>query len=204
MIRLGASRLHRHRVRAGFTLIELLSVIAIFALLAGIALPNLGIRTGRALDAESKKLAATLEFARQRAVMTSTPHRLVIDIDLAAYWLEEWVDAGDPGLEDAPPAPPPLDSPGASVAMAPPEAAAFEFRPMLGTLGALTQLDAAISIAAVETPETVFEAGEVHVVFEGDGTSEPTWIELATDDGEAIALQLAPLADTVRFEHGDG
>ena len=52
---------------------------------------------------------------------------------------------------------------------------------------------------AVETPEGTIDRGEAFVVFERDGTANPTEIVLADDDGHALALEVLPLADTVRI-----
>lgn len=192
--------------RSGFTLIELLAVVVIFGLLAGIALPNLGIRTSRLLDDESRGLASTLEFARQRAVMTGVPHRVVLDVEGGAYWLESYTTEAEFLGDDAPAAGPgPAQAaPGAPVEMSPPLGEERAFRVLVGTFGDLRTLDPEVFIAGVETPAGLFERGEVEVVFERDGTSAPTVVELGNEQGQAVFLHLAPLADTVRFERDAG
>jgi type II secretion system protein H len=197
-----------HRASGAFTLIELLAVVVIFGLLAGIALPNLGIRVSRSLDAESRQLAATLEFARQRAVMTGIPHQVVVDIDRDAYWLEWFASEAEQfGEEDdeAPPAPP-ATAPGdaAEIALAAPQAELRSFRPLAGSFGNVTELDRDVDLVLVETPAGIYEDGRLEIRFERDGTSEPTWIELGTEDGGTRTLQLLPLADTVRFGRDEG
>ena len=73
---------------AGFTLIEMLAVVAIFALVASFVMPNIGALRDRKLRAQAQQIAAHLELGRQRAVMTGVPHRLLLDLDEAAYRLE--------------------------------------------------------------------------------------------------------------------
>ena len=41
------------RLDAGFTLIEMLAVVAMIALVIGVALPNFGVRSKRALEDEA-------------------------------------------------------------------------------------------------------------------------------------------------------
>jgi len=190
----------------GFTLIELLAVVTIFGLLAGIALPNLGIRGGRVLDDESKALASTVEFARMRAVMTGIPHRMVFDLEAGVYQLEWYATDGeafdDPGLDEPPP-PAPVFGGGSPVDMSPPVRDERSFRPVTGTFGDPIRLDDLVFLARFETPEGIYEQGELQLVFDRDGTSQPAVIVLGIEDGREVMLEVAPLADTVRFGYVD-
>jgi prepilin-type N-terminal cleavage/methylation domain-containing protein len=196
----------RRRPAPGFTLIELLAVVLIFGLLASIALPNLGLRGGRVLDDESRALAATIEFARMRAVMTGIPHRLVFDLEGGIYRLEWYATDGeafgDPSL-DEPEAPSGAFGGGSPVDMSPPTRGERVFRPVTGTFGDPVRLDDLVFLDRFETPEGVYEQGELQLVFDRDGTSQPALIVLGIDDGRVVGLEVAPLADTVRFEHAD-
>ena len=188
--------------RRGFTLVELLAVLVIFGLLAAIALPNLGIRSSRMLDEEARRLAASLEFARQRAVMTGVPHRVLVDLDQAAYRIE-W--QGRPDGEEALAAEAGgLAAPGATLAkpaLAPPAATEHDFEPLAGSLGEVAQLDEAVSFASIETAEGTFEQGTIQIFFERNGTSDPAAVALENESGRRVVLYVAPLSDAVRFEY---
>jgi type II secretion system protein H len=188
--------------RRGFTLVELLAVLVIFGLLAAIALPNLGIRSGRMLDEEARRLASSLEFARQRAVMTGVPHRVFVDLDQAAYRIE-WVgrpEAGEPELAETGAAAAGDDL--ARPALSPPGAGAEgEFEPLAGSLGDVAQLDEAVHFAGIETAEGTFQQGTVQIFFERNGTSDPAAVVLENDAGRRVALYVTPLSDSVRFEY---
>jgi type II secretory pathway pseudopilin PulG len=175
-------------------------VLVIFGLLASIALPNLGLRDSRILDDEAKKLANGLEFARARAVMTGVPHRVLLDVDGAAWRIESW---SLPGGADAVATETAASAGAAPAALAPPGADALEFLPLQGSLGDDAHLDARVGFELVETPEGAFDQGLLQIVFEADGTAEPARISLASESGGRMALLVAPLADTVRFEHVD-
>lgn len=193
------------RRRAAFTLIELMAVLLILGLLAGVALPNLGIRTGRVLDGESRRLAADLEFVRQRAVMTGIPHRVTFDLETMAYWSEWYVtevralgEEEDVALPEAAlqeGEEPPLE-------MSPPRAEEPAWRRLLGSAGDVSRLDSVVFIDGIETSQGYVDRGELQLLFERDGTTDPAWIVVSDDDGRTITLAVAPLADTVRFEYG--
>jgi type II secretion system protein H len=103
--------------RSGFTLIEMLAVVAIFGLIAAMALPNIDLGGSRIVRGEAQDLATAIEFARQRAVMTGRTHRGVIEVERGEHGVE-WAprraeavsaDAGAPEKKTRP-RPPPLET----------------------------------------------------------------------------------------------
>ena len=177
----------------------------IIGLLAAVALPNFGIRTGRVLDDESRRLAADLEFARQRAVMTGIPHRVSFDLETMAYWTEWFVTEGHAlGEEAAPPPPETPEQTGAEtpIEMSPPRAEEPAWRRLTGPAGNVMRIDSLVFIDGIETSQGYVDAGELQLHFERDGTTDPAWIVISDDDGRSVTLAVAPLADTVRFEYG--
>src|SRR2546429_859166 len=57
----------------GFTLLELVVALAVIALSAGLVLPRLDDITGRRLDAGARRLADSLAYARDRAILGRPP-----------------------------------------------------------------------------------------------------------------------------------
>ncbi|MGH7287941.1 MAG: pilus assembly FimT family protein, partial [Myxococcota bacterium] len=113
-----------------FTLIELLAVLLIMALVAGLTLPNLSLRADRAVLGAAQDLAATFAFTRQRAAATAVPHRVVIDLDQAAYWIELQPEAPDAFAATASAAP--VDGGARPIQLGAPLADALEFQPLPG------------------------------------------------------------------------
>ena len=119
----GAQRAAGERSKPdGFTLLELIAVVLIIGLVAGLAVPNLGLLGEQRLRDEALRLTAELELARQRSVMTGIRHRLVLDLDESLYWTEWEV----PEEEPAAPAAAGSDRP---PSLSPPERAESAFAP---------------------------------------------------------------------------
>jgi prepilin-type N-terminal cleavage/methylation domain-containing protein len=183
----------------GFTLIEMLAVVAIFALLASFVAPNLGVLSSRRLEQQAEQLSSQLELARQRAIVTGAPHRLAIDLDAHAWWLEWFVSEAE-ALGEPEPEPEPLDlRAAATIPLSPPPETAREFRPLPGMFGRVTRLEDSLRFARVATPEGEAESGAAYVVFERDGTASASEIVLADEDGHALLLEVQTLAEAVRI-----
>jgi prepilin-type N-terminal cleavage/methylation domain-containing protein len=183
----------------GFTLIELMAVLLIIGLIAGLTLPNLSLGAERAVLREAQDLAATFAFARQRAVATGTPHRVVVDLDEAGYWVEAAPEGPDPFL------PPPLATPAPGggqrrVQLAAPTLLETGFQPLPGPFGRPRWLREPVRFDSVETLAAgAVRSGRVEIGFDADGTADPALLVLANEDGDAYGLSLARLADEVRI-----
>jgi type II secretion system protein H len=181
--------------RAGFTLLEMLAVVMIIGLISSLVLPGLGFATARTLENQAQQLAAALEFARQRTVMTSVPHRVVLDLDAEAWWVE-WQPAPEApdatALEEA-------ERESGRIDLSPPPTQAGEFAALESGVGRRSRLPDGVYLASVSTPEGVVERERVAVAFERDGSADPTEITLLGDGGTARVLQVRPLADAVRI-----
>ncbi len=187
------------RRRSGFTLIEILAVVAIFALLTALIAPNLGSLSSRTLRQRAESIAASLELARQRSVLTGIPHRLLIDLDQSAYRLEWFVTELEAGGEAAESEPEPLDVRGQSpIPMAAPRGETRAYRPLPGLMGRFERLEDSLVFAGIETPEGWIDQGRVFVSFARDGTASYTALYLDDESGGSVVLDVLPLADAVR------
>jgi len=189
----------------GFTLIEILAVVAILALVAAFVVPNLSGFRMRALRGEAQRLAAQLELARQRAIVTGVPHRIWLDLDQAEYRLE-WL-AQDPESAALAAAEIPskeLDLNGNSpLVLAAPPAPLLDFQPIPGNLGNTNVLSDPFYFAAVETPTERIMRGQVSIAFARDGSAEYTQIHIQDAQGDQLRLDVHPLDDRVRIRNED-
>ena len=189
--------------RAAFTLIEMIAVVLLFSLLVAMVAPNFGALSGRALGDAADDLAARLELARQRSVMTGIPHRVWIDLDAAAYRVE-WLASEAEQAGEAAAEPEPLDLRGdGPLPLSPPRDAERAFRPLPGSLGPDSVLARDLAFRGVETAEGWVERGQAAIEFETDGTADWTSVVLDDDAGRGLAIDVLPLAEAVRVRDAE-
>ena len=204
----------------GFTLIEMMAVIAIIGMVFAIGVPRLSSSRWRALGNAGESIAASLEYARQRAVMTGIPHRVFINLEDGGWrveWLvredqalaavtEESSDTGARELDDAAGAKPGSkgsDDRDAPIDLHPPVADDRDFHPIPNRqLGSFTWLDEQLYFVGLESASGWIEGGNVQIVFEADGTTEHTLIEIADADERHMTLEIEPLLDRIRRRDG--
>ena len=188
----------------GFTLLELLAVVMILGLVSSLALPYIGRQSSRTLRSEAQQLAATLELARERSVVTGVPHRVQLDLEASRYWIE-WSGGADPNAasEDSGALAPVAQEigPDTPIDLSPPRDTAASFQPLPSQLGRPQPLKNDAFFEGTRTPEGWLESGVVTIEFGRDGTADPTEIVLANEGGDAFVLEVLPLADAVRIHH---
>jgi len=193
----------------------MLAVVVIIGLVSALVLPQVGIIGSRSLDDQAAKLAADLEFARQRTVMTSIPHRVLLDLERGTWRLEWRPPAEDDSQERDGGG---LGGAGAgfgagearearagrvAVDLTPPRRQRGEFEPLPTSYARRAELGTEVFFGAVETATGPVTRGEVSIAFERDGTAEPATIRLEELGGFAVELEVRPLADAVVVRDAD-
>ena len=188
-----------------FTLIEMIAVVAIFALLVAVVAPNLGSLSGRALRDSTDALAARIELARQRTVITGVPHRVWIDLDGGSYRLEWLVTEAEALGEEEPLEPEAFDLRSQlPLPLEAPRGAERAFRPLPGSLGREELLEDSLGFRGVETPTGWLERGGTSIEFAMDGTTEAAAVILDDDSGRTLVIDVLPLAEAVRVSDAEG
>jgi len=160
-------------------------------------LPNFGALQSHRLRNAAEQIVERIDFGRQRAVMTGIPHRLSIDLDAGTYQLEWQGERPSEAIEPALPALEP--EPRKQLSLAPPAAKERSFETLQGPLGKIETLGRGVEFAWIETPGGEIDVGEAHIIFETDGTSSYTLLVLDEPGGKKLALEILPLAETVRI-----
>ena len=81
--------------RRAFTLLELILVLAIIAIVVGMAVPRLhGFARGRQTAQCAEQIVALTRYARSQAITHGVPYRLNLDSSNGTYWLTMQQDDG--------------------------------------------------------------------------------------------------------------
>jgi len=142
------------RNSAGFTLLELTIVIAILAVLMGLAIPRLRDTGTTELRSQAHKMAMTFKLVRSEAILQGIPFQINFDLDEQRYW----VTSADPlGGDDV-------------------------AATTLGRLARGHHFDGAIGMSDVMLPAAGAKVnqGRIYTIFYPDGTVDPTVIHLAS------------------------
>jgi prepilin-type N-terminal cleavage/methylation domain-containing protein len=190
---------------SGFTLIELIAVVLILGLAMSLVVPNLAAtRAGRLRD-QARQVAQRLEVARQRAITSGIPHRLLIDLEAGTMRIEWWVDEdrayAEEDEDDIPTAEEELDLSG-PIPMSPPADLEPDFHPIMGAFGRDAHLPDDYYFVGLDSESGWFESGEVEIVFGSDGVTEYARLKMADAWDNAISLEIEPLLELVRIREG--
>ena len=201
----------RHSATRGFTLIEIIAVIAIMGMVFAIGIPRLSTSKVRELRSEAEGIAASLEFARQRAIMTGVPHRVFIDLAEGGYRIEWLVDearafeaVADADIEFADSIDDgPRDQNPQLIDFYPPTRDQRDYYPIPSRqLGSFTWLADARYFVGLDSSSGWIEGGDVEIVFDADGTTEYSLLEIADASDNHLTLEIEPLLDRVRRREG--
>jgi prepilin-type N-terminal cleavage/methylation domain-containing protein len=200
--------------RAGFTLIEIMAVVAIMMMITVVGLPRIGNNAWDPLEDEAENIAQTLRFARQRAIMTGTPHRLLIDLEEGGYQIEWMVTedrafgessgggggfagalfGGDGGNN--------ADDEGV-IDFTPPRKAERDYYPIPHRrMGTFHWLDDSLFFVGIESDAGWAEGGDYAIVFYVDGTTDSALVELSDSEDHHLTLAIEPILQQVRLFKG--
>ena len=215
-----SQRLHSgtSKNRRGFTLIEIMAVVAIIAMVFAIGVPRLGGKSWDTLNTETEFIAQSLRFARQRAVMTGVPHRLLIDLEDGGYLIEWYVtengalgesddDSDTSGSSGFPLNLSDSDSTSSDetpiLDFTPPPRAERDFFPIPHPrMGTMRWLDDALYFVGIEGETGWVESGDYGIVFYVDGTTDSASLEIADSDDNHITLEIEPIRENVFVRKG--
>jgi prepilin-type N-terminal cleavage/methylation domain-containing protein len=199
-VRPGAGRRRSLRAKraSGFTLIEIMAVILIIGLMSTLLLPAFGAGGGAKLRGQAERVAGFLELARQRAVVTGKPHRVVLDLENGGYSIE-WLVTGGSSTEPSEVAGIAPGLGGGPIDLSPPREELAAYQPIPNRFGGRDWLEPGIFFEGVDTPEGWIEQGEVALVFGWDGSSDAAQIVISDPDSRSFDLDIAPLLEIVRI-----
>ncbi len=184
--------------RDAFTLIEILAVVLILGLLMSLLLPAIGVGGGRRLRQEGDRIAGTLELARQRAIVTGKPHRVVLDLEKGGFtieWLVTEARAFEDQQDDL------VEEESSGIDLSPPTREVLDYYPVpSATFGDWEFLGQGYFFEGVDTTEGWIESGEVYLVFDWDGATDASQIVISDPDNRSLDLDVAPLLETVRMQ----
>jgi prepilin-type N-terminal cleavage/methylation domain-containing protein len=192
---LRAEACEPRRTRRGFTLIEILAVVLILVLIASVVVPRMSMALRQVEIDSGQQLAATLDFAREKAVAGGRPHRVVLDFEHGAYWIEALPPraASEPTLTWAELDELPL--------VAPPTPGDAEFAPLPDQPAAT--LDASVRFAQIESAEGTLTSGLAQIAFDPDGATTVARIWLVGSGETPVLVDVAAFADPTRVSFGE-
>ena len=178
-----------------------MAVIVIMSVIMAVVIPNLGARQTSALHDEAVRIAGQLELARQLAVVTGSPHRMLIDVETGAFRLEWFGGLPDEEVveEDGD-----AFAPRQKIDFSPPNDDHLFYRPIDSRFGINSYLDSDFFFQALDTDGGYFDAGEIQLVFQRDGTTDAAQLVIADGYGNTLALEVRPLLDAVRILDDEG
>ncbi len=177
-----------------------MAVVLIMALMGAMVFPNFRANSEAQRHDQALNLAASLELARQRSIMTGKIHRVLIDVDAGSYHIEWYVGASREGDSSASQRLAQLEGSEGSLLLAPPQHK-FHYEPIPGRFGNDNVLADPFYFDGIDTPDGWLNEGLVAIVFDQMGTTDYSQIVITDPDGFAATLDVLPLLDSVRIRH---
>lgn len=185
-----------------------MAVVVVIGLALGVVLPNLTASRGAQLEESAREIAARLEFARVRAIVTGAAHRVLLDLEESSVRIDWHVSEERafahleefPGSPEASHAPNPLGTSSASrtLSLSPPAREERDYFPIPNLFGNDEWLPQDIYFEGVNTPDGWISEGSVQIVFQSDGSTDYAQVALADTSENRVVLEIRPLLESVR------
>ncbi len=199
--------------RRGFTLIEVMAVVVIIGLVMGLVVPNLTASRGAELELSARDVAAGLELARERAIVTGAAHRAFLDLEVGSVRID-WHVSEERAFAhlDEGETPGPLTSEveaaqesasSGQISLSPPAREERDYYPVPNRFGGDDWLPENIFFEGVNTPDGWIDQGSVQIVFQSDGSTDYCEIFLTDIFENRVILEILPLLDVVRVRRDE-
>ena len=177
-----------------------MAVVAIIGLMLGVMLPNLTATRGSELKRQAQDLASYLELARERAIVTSSPHRVWIEMEEGAFRVDWWVseEKAFGELEEGENLNSQASIQTDRYSLTPPAAEYRDYFPIPSRFGREQWLEDDTFFEGINTETGWVTEGEVQLVFQTDGSTDYAELTLTDDWGNQVILEVQPLLDYVR------
>ena len=187
--------------QAGFTLIEVMVVAVVIAVVGSAVAVGIGNIRGASVQSESGKLAITVRYLFNLAVLSGHNHRLVIDLDSGTYWGEEQTSADPcetfllPEKADARSSKSRKRDADKEEEKTAAKGGKAGFSESKSKLLAKYQLDNGLSFARVMTSHQSepSEKGQAYVYFFPNGTTENALIDVEGDPEDIMTVEVMAL-----------
>ena len=191
-----------------------MAVVIVIGLALGIVLPNLSASRGAQLEEYARGLAGRLELARERAIVTGTAHRVLLELEKGSARVDWHVseerafahldDPDDRGRAAPGPGSGLNYSDTRAISLSPPEREDRDYFPVPNRFGNEDWLPPDIFFEGVNTPDGWIEEGSVQIVFQSDGSTDFSEIVLGDTWENRIILEVEPLLESVRIHREEG
>jgi len=190
-------------------LIEVMAVVVVIGLVMGLVVPNFAARRGAELEDSARMVADALRIARERAIVTGTAHRALLDLEVGTSRIDWHVDearafahlaeSGEPSAGSLAHSRNQNLSDSGHLSLSPPENEERDYFPIPNRFGREEWLPEDIFFVGADTPDGWIEDGTVQIVFQLDGSTDYAEIVMRDSWENRVVLEIQPLLEIIRI-----